>query len=149
MGHRPGLCSARGTQQDGTDRASEEHSLGVGLDQPLPGVAIAPGRCSRADTGCGQNVEEKADSGSAVFMEEVTFELAFEGQAENSPLSKGSEMHSHGSTDSPRKRRLQRRKRAFIHAGDTVLSQMPGLSRNMTRSSHENKAYCFPSCEGN
>ncbi|CAN0329324.1 unnamed protein product [Rangifer tarandus platyrhynchus] len=81
MGHRPGLCSARGTQQDGTDRASEEHSLGVGLDQPLPGVAIAPGRCSRADTGCGQNVEEKADSGSAVFMEEVTFELAFEGQA--------------------------------------------------------------------
>ena len=36
MGHGPELCSARGTQRDGTDWASEEHSLGVGVRPALP-----------------------------------------------------------------------------------------------------------------
>ena len=76
----------------------------------------------REAQGCSWNTEETADSGSAVFMKEFRFELAFEGQqvfliclfffisrgegkralqAGNNSISKGPEVSSCGNSYSP------------------------------------------------
>lgn len=76
----PSAQHERHSREEDDQDLQGAHSLVVGI-RHAQGVTIKTmlGTLREAQ-GCSWNTEETADSGSAVFMKEFRFELAFEGQ---------------------------------------------------------------------